>query len=251
MDILEFLQRQWKSRRKVIDLLLAWVIKKNGTVVSYRKEAIVPWDCITIRDEETYTVNANAPRGATIILFNKPLGYVVSKSDPHNQTIYDILPQWRSNKYYYMWRLDKDSHGLVVLTDSPALVSYFSHPRYMHEKEYTIRTSSALSAEDIADGVYGLAYTDPDTHEEMILQWQSCRQIWEKTYNVVLHQGKKRHIRRLCDTLGTRAMDLQRNTFGPWKLEGIALGEWASLSLDEQAVENLLVSQNSYIQTQT
>jgi pseudouridine synthase len=175
---------------------------------------------------------------------------VVSKSDPHNQTIYDILPQGRSTKYYYMGRLDKDSHGLVVLTDNPGLVSYFSHPRYMHEKEYTIRTSSELSPDDVADGIYGVAYTDPDTHEEMILQWLSCKQIAGKTYSVVLHEGKKRHIRRLCDVLGTRAMDLQRNTFGPWKLDSIPLGEWAILLLGAQAVESLLVSQNSYIQTQ-
>jgi len=207
--------------------------------MSYRKEEVNLDDRISIEDT-TYIVTDEERTDATIILFNKPLGYVVSKSDPHNKTIYDILPEWRENKYYYIWRLDKDSHWLLILTDSSKLVSHFSHPRYMHKKQYIIQTTSALSPADITAGLRGVSYTDADTGETMILDWQSCTPMGNNTYKITLHEWKKRHIRRLCSVLHTHVLDLQRVGFEPWELWNIWLGERFTLSLDWQDLENLL-----------
>jgi 23S rRNA pseudouridine2605 synthase len=73
-----------------------------------------------------------------IILFNKPVGYTVSKSDPHNDTIFDILPSDWKRMYYPIGRLDKDSCGLLLLTDNSAWVNQLSHPRYEHHKIYHV-----------------------------------------------------------------------------------------------------------------
>jgi pseudouridine synthase len=70
---------------------------------------------------------------------------VVSKADPHNQTIYELLPA-ELQSYYYIGRLDKESRGLVLLTNSPALVHQFEHPKFHIEKEYLIQLSSPLSS---------------------------------------------------------------------------------------------------------
>jgi 23S rRNA pseudouridine2605 synthase len=83
-----------------------------------------------------------------LILFNKPKGYVVSKSDPHNATIYELLPS-AFQTYYYIGRLDKESRGLLLLTNSPALVHQYTHPTFLIEKEYLIQLSSPLSPADL------------------------------------------------------------------------------------------------------
>ncbi|MDR2189791.1 MAG: hypothetical protein LBP53_00955 [Candidatus Peribacteria bacterium] len=83
-----------------------------------------------------------------LVLFNKPKGYVVSKSDPHTPTIYTLLPS-AFHHYYYIGRLDKESRGLLLLTDSPALVHRYTHPKFHIEKEYLVQLSSPLSAPDI------------------------------------------------------------------------------------------------------
>jgi pseudouridine synthase len=72
---------------------------------------------------------------------------VVSKSDPHNVTIYELLPEEFKNRYY-IGRLDKDSRGLVLLTDTPSLVHQFEHPKFQIEKEYLIQLSSPFKNED-------------------------------------------------------------------------------------------------------
>lgn len=85
---------------------------------------------------------------STIVLFNKPIGYVVSKADPHNQTIYGLLPNELQN-FYYIGRLDKDSHGLLLLTNDPKLVNEFEHPKFEIEKEYIVKIDRSLTSRDM------------------------------------------------------------------------------------------------------
>lgn len=73
-----------------------------------------------------------------IVLFNKPMGYVCSKSDNHNKTIYEILPKEFAN-YFYIGRLDKDSRGLLILTNNSDIVNKYQHPRFEVEKEYLVQ----------------------------------------------------------------------------------------------------------------
>ncbi len=83
-------------------------------------------DVITEVDQKTETV-----------LFHKPVGYVCSKSDPHNRTIYRLLGEQYKN-YYYIGRLDKDSRGLVMLTNDPKVVHQYEHPKHKINKEYIV-----------------------------------------------------------------------------------------------------------------
>ncbi|MDR2540706.1 MAG: hypothetical protein LBD11_02760 [Candidatus Peribacteria bacterium] len=89
-------------------------------------------------------MSPNGDKGISLILFNKPRGYVVSKSDPHNKTIYELLPP-EFQSYYYIGRLDKESRGLVLLTNSPELVHQYEHPKFQVEKEYLIQLSTPFS----------------------------------------------------------------------------------------------------------
>ncbi|MDR0607530.1 MAG: hypothetical protein LBG52_04150 [Candidatus Peribacteria bacterium] len=82
------------------------------------------------------------------MLFNKPKGYTVSKSDLHNHTIYELLPA-EFQHYYYIGRLDKESRGLVLLTDNPELVHRYTHPSFNIIKEYVIQLSAPISAQHL------------------------------------------------------------------------------------------------------
>ncbi len=127
---------------------------------------------------------------STLILFNKPVGYVVSKSDAYNKTIYSLLPpEFRT--YYYIGRLDKNSHGLMLLTDNPTLVHIYEHPKYRIEKEYRVVLDRALSPKDRITLFQGIKDQDE------LLKCVKIRQITPLRYQVVLNEGKKRHIRRM------------------------------------------------------
>lgn len=73
------------------------------------------------------------------MIFNKPVGYTCSKADPHNPTIYEILPEELRKKYYYIGRLDKESRGMMLLTANPQLVHEFEHPSKQVQKEYLVQ----------------------------------------------------------------------------------------------------------------
>ncbi len=252
LEILSFLQQQGKSRRWIIAQLQDWLITKNQNVIQHRKEPITEGDIITFDDGETkieWTVKAeNHKSWGTIILYNKPVWCVVSKSDPHNKTVYDLLPAGRKDKYVNIWRLDKDSRGLLVLTDIPELVSFFSHPRNSHEKTYVITTKYPLSDADREQWRKGIIYVDSDTNEDINLSWLSCTQLWSdkqgnNKYKVILTSWKKRHIRRLCEALNNEVIDLQRIGFGPWSLNTkMAPGTRDTIVLGSEDLENLLAS---------
>lgn len=251
MDITAFLQSKWYSRRTIISLLQDQLVLKNNEVISYRKEPLITWDLVVIQWIEPVSFDVEWDISSyEIILFNKPTWYTVSKHDEHNQTIFDILPEWWNKKYNYIGRLDKDSYGLLVLTNATKLVSFFSHPRYQHEKVYKIQVDRTMSPEDIQKGINWVHYYDNDTQEDIPLSRKSCKQLPNNHYEVTIMEWKKRHIRRLCDALGYNVIGLCRMQFWPWSIGDIAKWERKVMTISSWDVENLLESQNSYIQKQ-
>ena len=239
MSILEFLQKKGKSRRNVLELLENWFITKNWETISYRKELIEQWEIIEIstwdKEKEVFYVESTKEEKTKIILFNKPLGYVVSKKDPHNQTIYEILPPERENVYTPIGRLDKDSHWLLILTNQKKIISEYSHPRHQHTKTYIVYTKSPLKESDIKKTKKGVEYFDKDTKRTELLQFDDCTPIKSPTvisnsryaYKILLHSWKKRHIRRCIETLNNQVVDLKRISFGERQLpENLQTGDW-------------------------
>jgi len=84
-----------------------------------------------------------------IVLFNKPKGFTVSKEDKHNKTIYELLPKSWQKDFYYIGRLDKDSHGLLLLTNDPALVDYYEKPENKIYKVYEVQIDKPLKTNHI------------------------------------------------------------------------------------------------------
>jgi len=206
MRLLHYLQKtHWYSRRKLTALIKDEKVFLNGKKIEAYQTEVQNWDKIELTDEHkhNYKVKLTKKSEPKLIAFNKPKGYVVSKSDQHNQTIYEILPTEYQN-FYYLWRLDKDSHGLILLTDEPALVNKFSHPRNGLEKEYIVRTDKRFDSRQKQTCLDWVPYEDD------ILKCKKIYILYPHILRIVLVEGKKRHIRRMLETLGYEIIDLQR-----------------------------------------
>lgn len=186
-----------------------------------------------------------------LVLFNKPLGYVVSKEDKHNKTIYELLPpKWRQD-FYYVGRLDKDSHGLLLLTNDTKLVDLYENPKNDIHKTYEVIIDQPISSHHILKMTKGMlvdqqghwikgdtpvaeqlkkimeitkkraGYTkvrEEDEEEQKVEMLKalsvSCQTVKGKTIaRIVLNEGKKRHIRRMLMGLGYKIKDLKRIKF--------------------------------------
>lgn len=226
MQIIAFLQNsKWLSRRKIVSLIQNGQIFLNNEKIESFKSELKKWDILAITDEnwdkENITVSDDNNTKWKLIIFNKPKWYVVSKSDPHNSTIYEILPSEFKNRYY-IGRLDKDSRGLVLLTNTPALVHQFEHPKFQIEKEYIIQLSTPFREWDrqkvkswIIDEWEQLKFIDIQPTKDSL------------SYKVILNEWKKRHIRRVIKKLWYNLIDLQRIKEAQYTLpKDLPEGEW-------------------------
>lgn len=190
----------------------------NKKKIKNLKEPLVVDDTIEYQGTEFIVKNEDfQEEDQILILFNKPKGVVVSKSDPHNKTIYEILPQEFQN-FYYIGRLDRESRGLLLLTNSSSLVNQYEHPRFWIEKEYLITLTTEISNPDLQQMKKGIS------DEWEVLKFLDIQKKAPLLYQVRLNEGKKRHIRRVIKKMGYELLDLQRIKEGERELWDLA--EW-------------------------
>lgn len=223
MRLLTYIQtRHQISRRNFVALVKQWKISVNGKKIDAYTQEVVDGDKINI-SSPNFTINETIQeqkQESILIVFNKPVGCVASKFDPHNKTIYDILPPEYHN-YYYIWRLDKNSHGLLLLTNDPGLVNEYEHPTHGIEKEYIVELDMELDAKDIQRVLSGVKDED-----EILRALKVTKHNKKYHYNVILNEWKKRHIRRMFSTIWYRVLDLERICEGKYSLGDIKVWEW-------------------------
>ena len=227
MQIITYLQKtKWISRRKIVSLIKNEQLFLNNQIIQSFKTEINNWDIITINWEdwkkEEHKVWENKVNSKhSIIILNKPKWYVVSKSDAHNNTIYELLPKQFKNRYY-IWRLDKDSRWLVLLTDTPSFVNQFEHPKFQIEKEYLIQITTPFREWDKQKVKSWII------DEWELLKFKSIQPTKNTlTYKVTLNEWKKRHIRRVIKKLWYKLIDLQRIKEAQRSLpKNLKEGEW-------------------------
>ncbi len=233
MKLISYLQNNTTlSRRWITKLINAWEVFLNNDIVESYAQEIHVWDVITITWEKYIILKQDldiATRSTKkILLFHKPLGYVVSKNDPHNKTIYEILPK-KYHNWWYIGRLDKNSSGLLLLTNDSTLVHKYEHPKFNLQKEYIVQIDKILHSSDINKILEGI-------HEWWdILETIRIQRVERKSrgiyYNIILNQGKKRHIRRIFKALNVKVLTLQRVREGKFELGNLAIGKWKERSI--------------------
>jgi len=231
MLLREYFQKKHNlSRRNFTKLIDNEQLLLNGDIVhSYKQEIF--WDEILSRDWKKETIIFPKQEKTEILIFNKPIDYVVSKSDPHNKTIFSILPEWFVKRYYPIGRLDKNSRWLLLLTNNPKLVDKFEHPRYWIQKEYIVELDQSFKESDISKM---LNWVESD--------WEilKCKNIEifdnvlenkikeaENTHiKILLTEWKKRHIRRMLRSLDYEVLDLCRIREWKYNLDNIPEWKW-------------------------
>jgi 23S rRNA pseudouridine2605 synthase len=159
-----------------------------------------------------------APDQHVTLLLNKPVGYVVSRDGQGSQTIYDLLPP-EYHDLKPVGRLDKDSSGLLLLTNDGDLANQLTHPRYAKEKIYEVQLNKPLTAGDQAAVQKGLQLDDGSSKLQLKPLDQS-NQRWQ----IIMTEGRNRQIRRTFDALSYRVKHLHRQHFGEYELGNLASG---------------------------
>lgn len=209
------------SRREADELI------RTGNVVVNGKAADL--GCDVDPNDDTVTVNnqlVKLPTEHTTIMLNKPVGYVCSRNAQARgvKTIYELLPD-RYKALKTVGRLDKDSTGLILLTDDGDLAHQLTHPSFAKTKEYIVELDHALAPlhqQMISD--FGINLDDGPS--QLLLE----RLNDERTkFNITIHEGRNRQIRRTFAALGYQVKSLHRTTFGPYTLGDLASGKWSAL----------------------
>ena len=178
-----------------------------------------------LKEGDTVSVN-NEPvtkRAAfTYLAFHKPAGYVCSrKQQGDNETLYVLLP----SKYHDLkpvGRLDKDSSGLILLTNDGDFAYHMTHPKFYKVKNYEVSLNKALEPlhqQMISD--FGIALEDGPSKLSLERR-NDARTEW----GVTMHEGRNRQIRRTFDTLGYDVTALHRTSFGPYALGNLPAGSF-------------------------
>jgi 23S rRNA pseudouridine2605 synthase len=181
-----------------------------------------------IQPDDTVTLDGRIlepPQGHQTVIFNKPAGYVVSRTGQGSKTIYDALPA-ALRQLKPVGRLDKDSSGLLLLTNDGVLAHELTHPSHHKEKVYEIlldRPLLPLHRQMIAD--HGIQLDDGASK----LQLERLHDNDDHAWRVRMHEGRNRQIRRTFAALGYTVTKLHRTHFGPYNLDGLRPGEYRTI----------------------
>jgi pseudouridine synthase len=167
------------------------------------------------------------PKTATTVVFHKPRGYVCSRGDELGRdTIYSLLPG-SLHSLHHVGRLDRDSEGLLILTNDGDLSQRLMHPSKSVEKEYIVTADQAFENVHLDQFLSGI-YTDGGKLKAKAIERLSPRRIM-----VVLDHGAKRQIRVMFDSLGYHVTKLLRVRIGSLWLGDLEPGRWAALTPSE------------------
>jgi len=216
------------SRRRMADAIKQGKVKVNGAAAESFSYPIDP-----AKDKVVFNGRPVELKAEKIIylMLHKPAGVISTVSDEkHRRTVIDILPEThRRHRLYPVGRLDIDTTGLLLLTNDGDLTYKLTHPRYEYEKEYFVAIRGVLKAEEKQQFRRGLLLEDGMTSPAKI------REINEPPYNysVIIHQGKKRQVRRMFEHLRYGVQALKRVRIGNLVLGDLPEGKVRPLSPEE------------------
>jgi 23S rRNA pseudouridine2605 synthase len=223
------------SRRKSEELIQLGKVKVNGHVAKIGDKINPYKDLVTVRGEKVTHVRK---RKMIYIMLHKPRGYVTTVSDERGRkTVMDLIPDIKE-RVYPVGRLDKDSEGLLILTNDGVFTNCMTHPSHEYTKCYRVTVRPDITDKALDNLRHGIELDGKMTApaEVNILTKEEGRVVLE----FIIHEGRNREIRRMCESQGLEVARLKRTAIGSLKLGMLPQGKYRELS--EQEVKKLLRS---------
>lgn len=196
----------------------------NGRAAKLGDRA-TPADAITVDGKPVRLATAGQAR---LLAYHKPVGELVTRSDPQGRaTVFSRLPPGR---WVAVGRLDINTSGLLLFTDSGELANRLMHPRYGIEREYSARVQG-LKREHVDALARGVELEDGPAFFDRIEAQAGGGQGSNRWYRVILREGRNREVRRLFEAVGGRVSRLVRLRYGPFRLpDDLPAGHWREIA---------------------
>lgn len=217
------------SRRKAEELITLKKVRVNGALALLGQRATLT-DVISINGK--VIANAQATEKVYFVV-NKPVGVVSSTRDRDARTVLSLLPPTITKKYrlFPVGRLDKDSQGLIILTNDGDLTYRLTHPKFKHAKTYEITVNKCMTQPALNHLERGVklkdGYAKPDSLE--ILERSDDGTVLK----IVIHEGRHHQIRRMMQRVGYNVTTLERTAIGNLELDWLGSSQYKEISFAE------------------
>lgn len=213
------------SRREADDFIQAGVVTVNGEVVTELGTKILRTDHVLFHDQ------AVSLEKKVYVLLNKPKDYVTTSDDPQQRkTVMDLVRNACPERIYPVGRLDRNTTGVLLLTNDGELASKLTHPKYLKKKIYHVYLDKNLTAHDMQQIADGLQLEDGEIHADAI---EYASPTDKSQVGVEIHSGKNRIVRRMFESLGYHVIKLDRVQFCGLTKKNVRRGDWRFLTEKE------------------
>ena len=208
--IQKYLSQAWIcSRRKAEEYISKWLVKVNGQIAQIGESICPDSDKVELLDKAI-----EEQKNFVYYKLNKPRGIETTCAQHNEKNIVDIMDV--KERVFPVWRLDKETTGLILMTNDGRLANFLMHPRYEHSKEYIVETFGSINDEQLDFMRNGLVITWKLTNEAII------KRISSGTFSIILTEWRNRQIRRMVEKVWSRVKKLKRiriENIELWKLD--------------------------------
>lgn len=213
------------SRREADEFIQAGVVSVNGQVVTELGTKVLHTDDIRFHDQKV------SMEKKVYVLLNKPKDCVTTSDDPQQRkTVMDLVKNACPERIYPVGRLDRNTTGVLLLTNDGDLASKLTHPKFLKKKIYHVFLDKKVTAHDMQQIATGITLEDGEVHADAI-EYASATD--KSQVGIEIHSGKNRIVRRIFESLGYRVVKLDRVLFAGLTKKNLRRGDWRFLTEKE------------------
>ena len=213
------------SRREADEFIQAGVVTVNGEVVTELGTKVLRSDEVKFHDQPV------TMEKKVYVLLNKPKDYVTTSDDPQQRkTVMDLVKNACPERIYPVGRLDRNTTGVLLLTNDGDLASKLTHPKFLKKKIYHVHLDHAVTAHDMQQIAEGVQLEDGEIKADAI---EYASDTDKKQVGIEIHSGKNRIVRRIFESMGYKVVKLDRVQFAGLTKKNVRRGDWRYLTEEE------------------